>query len=335
LLFLAAVTVLPLIAVSVAFRVLLSVRTAMTRLLRIAAAGVLLMVAPPLAAQDTRALSDRLQRLETEIRTLQQQVFQGRPATGAGAPATFGEGGAVLQTRLQQVEEDIRRLTGQIEELAFQLSRVTTRLDRLSSDLEFRLDELEKRGGAPAPAARPGQAATPPATQPGPGSQPGPLRPPGQAAASPPLATTPPAARPGQATAAAPAPTGTPQDQYETAFDLLTRAQYPAAEAAFRQFVASHPQHQLAGNAQYWLGETFYVRNNFEEAARQFLQGYQRYPQNSKAPDNLLKLGLSLGALNRRDDACAALGRFQQDYPTALAALRRRANEERQRLNCR
>ncbi len=310
----------------------------MKRLLRAGVAGLLLMVATPLAAQDTRALSDRLQRLETEIRTLQQQVFQGRPAGSGGAPATFGEGGAILQTRLQQVEEDLRRLTGQVEELAFQLSRVTTRMDRLSSDLEFRLDELEKRGGGTAAPARPGQAAAPnaPAVQPGPGSQPGPLRPPGQAAATPP--PPPPAqaaARPGQATAAAPPPTGTPQDQYETAFDLLTRAQYPAAEAAFRQFVSTHPQHQLAGNAQYWLGETFYVRNNFEEAARQFLQGFQRYPQNSKAPDNLLKLGLSLGALNRREDACAALGRFQQDYPTALAALRRRANEERQRLNCR
>lgn len=312
----------------------------MSSRLAVVAVALTVLAAPSVLAQDTRAMTDRLQRLETEVRTLQQQVFQGR-APAAGAPATFGEGGIALNGRVQQIEDDIRRLTGQIEELNFQMGRINARLERMTSDIEFRLEELEKRGtGAPAAAARPGQAGVPPASQAQAAAPPQPqqLRPPGQGQASAPL--TPPAAqqgqRPGQAPAAtASLPQGTPQDQYEFAFDLLTRAQYPQAEAALRQFVTTHPQHQLAGNAQYWLGETFYVRNQFEEAARQFLVGYQRYPQNSKAPDNLLKLGMSLAALNRRDDACAALGRFQSEYPTALATLRRRANDERQRLGCR
>jgi tol-pal system protein YbgF len=129
-------------------------------------------------------------------------------------------------------------------------------------------------------------------------------------------------------------PVGTPQEQYDYAFDILRRADYARAEKALRLFLEQNGTDELAGNAQYWLGETFYVRGDFEQAAVEFLSGYQTYPASSKAPDNLLKLGLSMARLGQTDGACTALSRLATEYPSANDTIRRRAQTERSRLNC-
>lgn len=129
-------------------------------------------------------------------------------------------------------------------------------------------------------------------------------------------------------------PQGTPQEQYDYAFDILRRADYGRAETALRMFLEANPDDTLAGNAQYWLGETFYVRGDFEQAAVEFLSGYQTYPSSNKAPDNLLKLGLSMARLGQTDGACTALGRLATEYPDANDTIRRRAQTERARLSC-
>ncbi len=129
-------------------------------------------------------------------------------------------------------------------------------------------------------------------------------------------------------------PEGTPQEQYNYAFDILRRADYARAERALRLFLEQNGTDTLAGNAQYWLGETFYVRGDFEQAAVEFLSGYQTYPESSKAPDNLLKLGLSMARLGQTDGACTALTRLSTEYPSANDTISRRAQTERSRLNC-
>ena len=129
-------------------------------------------------------------------------------------------------------------------------------------------------------------------------------------------------------------PPGTPQEQYEYAFDILRQAEYGRAEMALRLFLEANSEDTLAGNAQYWLGETFYVRGDFEQAAVEFLSGYQTYPQGNKAPDNLLKLGLSMARLGQTDGACTALSRLSTEYPDANDTIQRRAQTERARLSC-
>ncbi len=129
-------------------------------------------------------------------------------------------------------------------------------------------------------------------------------------------------------------PEGTPKQQYDFAFDLLRKGAYPQAEATLREFLQKHPKDPLAGNAQYWLGETYYVRNDFQQAAVEFMAGYQKYPKTAKAPDNLLKLGMSLSKLNQNDGACTALGRIGKDYPSAPADIAKLAKTERSRLKC-
>jgi len=241
--------------------------------------------------------------------------------------------------RITTLEGEVQRLTGLVEEANYAISQLKQRLDRMATDTDFRLSQLEK-GGSPAPVAEAAPPPRPAAPNNGAGTTglaPGPRDlgsvPANQQAAAKPPAAPPPPAQAGGAKVALPA--GTARQQYEFAFDLLTKNDYPRAESAFKQFVAQHPDDALAGNAQYWLGETYYVRNNFGEAASQFLVGYQKYPKNTKAPDNLLKLGLSLANLGRNQDACAAFGRFDKEYPQAAANLKRRVGEERQRLGCR
>ena len=129
-------------------------------------------------------------------------------------------------------------------------------------------------------------------------------------------------------------PPGTPKEQYDYAFSLLTQRDVVNAEAAFSAFVATHPNHRLAGNALYWLGETHYVRKNYAEAARVFLDSYRRYPKGNKAPDNLFKLGKSLGAVGEKDSACAAFKKLKEAYPTANARILSNSRSEMGKLKC-
>ncbi|MBX6324144.1 MAG: tol-pal system protein YbgF, partial [Rhodospirillaceae bacterium] len=126
----------------------------------------------------------------------------------------------------------------------------------------------------------------------------------------------------------------TPEAQYQAAFGLLRAAKYAEAEAAFKRFLQRYPDGPLAGNAQYWIGETYYVRGDYQQAAVAFAEGYQRYPNSSKAADNLLKLGMSLNELGRKQDACAAFDQLQAQFPNLPPALSQKVQHERQRSQC-
>jgi tol-pal system protein YbgF len=135
-------------------------------------------------------------------------------------------------------------------------------------------------------------------------------------------------------------PSGPPETQYEFAYGLYQQAvqdrgDFGRAENALRQFIGAHGQHRLAGDAQYWLGETFYARRDWTSAAREFAAQFRTYPQNAKAPDSLLRLGQSLGQLNRKDDACGTLAELDRRYPNSSQTIKIAATRERQRLQCR
>ena len=297
-------------------------------------------------AQDanTQALIDRIDRLQRELVTLQRQVYKGEapPASAAGAAAgTIGittTAAARIGQRLSQFEAELRTLTGQVEETVYRNNQLRERLERLATETDFRLLQLEQ---APRPEAAPGVAGTgqprvlgtvsqadlealrsqpvesaSPTAQPG--AQQGALQPGGQQAAA-----------PGYALAGE-----TPEEQYRHAFGLLSQANYGEAELALRTFVELNPQDPLAGNAKYWLGETFYVRQDYQQAAVTFAEAYQEYPNSGKAPDNLLKLGMSLSALGSKPDACGTFVELLKRYPKAAATVIQRAKQERQRLAC-
>ncbi len=121
---------------------------------------------------------------------------------------------------------------------------------------------------------------------------------------------------------------------YERSYENLLRRRFGEAERGFMSIIRDHPDHQLAGNAQYWLGETYYVRGEFKDAAEAFLKAYRDYNKGPKAPDSLLKLGMTLSQLGQKDQACASFGQLSQEFPGASDAIRQRAAAERKRTGC-
>ena len=265
----------------------------------------------------------------------------------AGAPAAFAQQdldqdqdsdyqrpvprAARDEARFDQLTDQMREMTGRIEELNHQVDTLRSRLDKMSGDVDMRLQALEHPGSAPggSPTAMNGPRDEPPALTPPPQRSNG-NPPPSQSFNPPPR---------DQQAAAAPdtgaLPSGSPQQQYDYAFGLLRDANYPAAERALRDFVHRYPTNRLSSNAQYWLGETYFVRRDYQAAAAAFAEGYQRFPKGPKAADDLLKLGSSLAMLNRKADACRAFAQLDHDFPIVPANLKAKAIEEKRRAGCR
>ena len=338
-----------------------------------APAALALGVMAPMGAQaqnaEVRTLNDQMVQVQRELTVLQKHVYQNGEIELAQAPqGNFAD----IQLRLGDLEERMRDMNGRMEELNHRITTLNDRLDKMSSDIDFRLNNAQPGGAAPggampnnpgpnnSGAASPGGQPPTALTQPAPGAAPvltpppganDPTRPPSQSGFLGTIPVNPSGApsgaggAPGQQASAPPAqsaapapgkplPDGSPEDQYNYALSLLRKSDYPGAEAALTAFVALHPSHQLAGNAQYWLGETYYVRNDFNNAARAFAIGFQKYPKSQKGPDNLLKLGLSLGNLNKNKEACQSYSMLKSEFPKAPQEVTRRAEAEQKRLRC-
>ena len=121
---------------------------------------------------------------------------------------------------------------------------------------------------------------------------------------------------------------------YDSAFADIRESKYEAAEGKFSRFMSMYPSHNLAPNAQYWLAETYYVRGEYAQAARMFAQGYQDYPKGPKAGDSLLKLGLSLAQLGKKEDACLSYQQLKKEFGGVKNTVTSRADQEIKRLGC-
>ncbi len=325
-----------------------------------------LMAAPPAWAQnaDLLTLLNRLDRLERDIRTLNIQVSRGvsggeaAQAAQAAQPLAPPPSGGVdnvglarLSVRITSLEEEVRSATGQMEDLAHRIEQVGGKLEKLQGDIDYRFSALEKKTQAmaaqPRPAGSPQGVSAAALNQGMPpsgalGSKPGVLGAISQSdldeierrqAAHPPLPEEQP-----QTASVAPdgvLPKGAPEEQYAYAFGLLRQTRYDEAEAALEAFIIQNPDSSLTPNARYWLGETYYVRGEYLTAASAFLEGYQKAPKGGKAPDTLLKLGMSLSHLGKKPEACAALGRLRKEFPNASAVIKSTVDRERKKNECR
>tara|TARA_X000001036_G_scaffold259198_1_gene240970 strand:- start:1126 stop:2103 length:978 start_codon:yes stop_codon:yes gene_type:complete len=129
-------------------------------------------------------------------------------------------------------------------------------------------------------------------------------------------------------------PDEAPKKQYEFATSFLKVGDYPTAERAFREFVLINPEHELAGNAQYWYAETFRIRQLYTDAASAYLEGYQKYPKGEKAPINLLKLGVSMVQIGEKDQGCKMINGVEKQYPKANQSVIQKAKYESQKFEC-
>ena len=124
------------------------------------------------------------------------------------------------------------------------------------------------------------------------------------------------------------------KEQYEFASSFLKVGDYNTAERAFLEFVKSNPDHSLAGNAQYWYAETFRIRQLYTDAASAYLDGYQKYPKSSKAPINLLKLGVSMVQIGEKEEGCKMISGVKEQYPEANQSVLQKAKYEEKKFGC-
>ena len=349
--------------------------TAPHRVFLLAAMALALLIAAPEArAQD---LQSQIERLQRELSDLQSYVYRGGTPPASATQQVPPGSAADIQVRLGELEQSLRQLRGQIEQLSYRIGQNSDRLERFMRDAEYRLTVLE--GGdpaAPPPSAQSGGTAQPLAqsqtqAQTGQGQSGGASVSSGgvatgsatvgtlgqvsenslasvqQQRGTSGVSTQDSSASAGAAqapsapqTAAAPStgpvtlPDGPAEEQYSFALGLLRQTRFDDAQVALDSFLAQHPDHDLSPNAKYWLGETYYVRADYQNAAVTFAEGFQQFPQGAKAPDNLLKLGMSLAQLGDNQNACATFAQLQQRFPNAPSNIQQKAQLERQRLGC-
>jgi tol-pal system protein YbgF len=301
------------------------------------AMGIGVALSPGIAQtfeEDPAALAERLRKVERELRDLQYQLRSAEPAAVAPGQEGSAPVAATPQApiRYDDLEQSLRRLTGEVEEMSFQVKRLQDQYATFQKDTQFRLNALE--GGAPS--SFPGMSA--PAAPATPGG-PAPMALPGGAAppATPPkpsggtLGTLPATAVP--ALAAAPG-SADPNEQYKAALNLLSKQQYGEAQTAFRSFAAANPKHELAATAQFFAADIDFVQKNYPAAAQGFTALLRAYPKAPRAPDAMLKLGLSLIQAGDKKNGCLALGAIKQKYPSANGDVLNRAGRARVQAAC-
>ncbi len=260
---------------------------------------------------DNATLLQRIEQLENDLAVLRGNTPPGVNVVSGteGAPQSMVPVGsqavAQLSVRMDQLEYEMRQLTGTLEQVNHKTDQLNRELGSLSEDTDYRLRAVES--GQPINAN--GPAITPIS--------------PSQSVEPQSLGTIPLSALGGDS-----------KDQYDSALSYLKQGEHEQAEAALKQFLTDHEDNDLAGNAQYWLGESYYVRQMYREAATAFLDGVRKYPDGSKAPDSMLKLGMSLNALGQTKEACTTLSEISRRYPSASQTIQQRAKIERTRAGC-
>ena len=265
-----------------------------------------LTMLPAASFAQSNDFTNRLNRLENELQTLNRAFYKGETPVSGPTPlyqapsAGTASQNAQTELRLQQIENDMRQLTGKIEQQRYDFNQLKLKIDQLQQAQE-------------AASKKPEPVAQQPSVMEN-------LYTPSEPSGMKILAPT---GQTNEATAS-----------YEKAFASLKAQKYQEAEEGFGEFLKSHKDHVLAANAKYWMGETFYVRGQYKDSARAFAEGFQTYPDSAKAPDMLLKLGMSLSGLKKDSDACVALKQLPLKFPTAPAQVLERGAQEVKRLNC-
>ena len=226
--------------------------------------------------------------------------------------------GVNYETRLSNLEDQMRATNGQIEQLGYSIRRLDQNVQKLSADDDGRLTRLETSVNALITDAA-ARAAAPPVPPPtAPQQVTGSL-----GGAAPPLPDV-----PVTDTAL------TPQEQYDHALGLLRQANYEDAGKEFQDFITANPKDKLVEFARFWFAETLYGRGHFADASTAYAEAYKQNPQGSKAPESLLKIAMSQAALGKPANACTVLSELRTEYPNATSTVKNRAAEQRTKLKC-
>lgn len=271
-------------------------------------------------------LAERMDKIETAVKGVQKKLSNNY--VGAKQPAVQPQTDSRYDALLLQVQENeqtLRLLTGEIETIKFNQEELKSKIERLGddaslrfSDLEKRLDALENRFKKMDDEKTAAENAVKEAEK---------KKKEQRAAAAK-------AAKEKDRQIKEKYGKKKPKELYDEATAAVKKQQYKTAQTLFEAFLHLYPKNALAGNAQYWLGETYFARNRYADAAVAFADGFQNYRDSQKAPDNLFKLGVSLAKLKKKKDACTAFASFAREYPKVAETMKKRLDAEVKALAC-
>ena len=300
-----------------------------------------------IALADNHNIYETLELIQKDIKTLEKAVYSGSIDIQNDAPnsTNFDNNSEDVLTRhllkLTEIENQFQELTNRFEEINFKLDKLSNRLSKVQADNQIRFQDIET-----AMTSDDGTKKITKKINEG-NSLPGSSTPQDLGSISykdTASEETTQKIESVETTASIVTetfqaeenilPNTSPDKQYEFATSFLKVGDYPTAERAFREFVLSNPDHQLAGNAQYWYAETFRIRQLYTDAAAAYLEGYQKYPKGDKAPVNLLKLGVSMVQIGEKDQGCKMINGVEKQYPKANQSVIQKAKYESQKFEC-
>ena len=302
------------------------------------------------ANADSHELNEILEKIQKDIKTLEKAVYSGSREFDAGVTnvSSFENSNSedVLTRhllKLSEIENQFQSLTNKFEEINFKLDKLSNRLSKVQADNQIRFQDLEK--GLPLDGER--QKVSKKLDTDSNQSLPGSSQPQDLGSVSYKDTSTNEMSQRTQSIDTTASivtetfqaeekilPNESPDNQYKFATSFLKVGDYSTAERAFREFVVTNPEHDLAGNAQYWYAETFRIRQLYTDAASAYLEGYQKYPKGEKAPINLLKLGISMVQIGEKDQGCKMIDGVEKQYPKANQSVIQKAKYESQKFEC-
>ncbi len=294
---------------------------------------------------DNHNVSELLEIIQKDLKTLEKAVYSNSSSNDLNMSSSMDQNSEEVLTRhllkLSEIENQFRDLTNKFEEINFKLDKLSNRLSKSQADNQLRFQELENKTVSTEINDNKTVKVNEDQILPG-SSQPQDLGSisykdnetgdENQKIQS--IETTNTVVTETFVTEETILPDVTPEEQYEFATSFLKVGDYNMAERAFREFVDNNPDHNLAGNAQYWYAETFRIRQLFTDAASAYLEGYQKYPKSQKAPINLLKLGVSLVQIGEKDQGCLMISGVKKEYPKANQSVLQKAKYEEKKFEC-
>ena len=289
------------------------------------------------------AISDQIQVITKDLKTLEKAVYQKSDIVSVKASNKINSDGLNedIMTKhllkLNEIEDQFRELTNKFEEVNFKLDKLSSRVTKIQSDNQLRFSDLENEvDDSTSPKKKKKQASLPGTSKPqdfgaSPGYQTSNL-PKEQSITSIESAKTVITEEPEKRDSLL--PNKPAEEQYEFAVSFMKIGDYETAEFALKEFIDKNKDHDLAGSAQYWYGETFRIRQLYSDAATAYLDGYQNYPKSKKAPDNLLKLGITMVQLGEKDQGCKMISGLKKEYPKASKSVLQKAQYEQKKFKC-
>tara|TARA_Y100000766_G_scaffold185991_1_gene159779 strand:- start:142 stop:1104 length:963 start_codon:yes stop_codon:yes gene_type:complete len=286
-----------------------------------------------------QSINDQIQVITKDLKTLEKAVYKKSDVISAGNQTSLSPSNGLNEDimtkhllKLNEIEDQFRELTNKFEEVNFKLDKLSSRVTKIQSDTQLRFSDLENQDlkisktkknlpGTSKPndfGANPGYSVS--------------NLPEKQETSSIESAQTVITESPEKKESLL--PDKPPKEQYEFAVSFMKIGDYETAEFALKEFIQKNKDHDLAGNAQYWYGETFRIRQLYSDAATAYLDGYQNYPKSKKAPDNLLKLGITMVQLGEKDQGCKMIISLKKEYPKASKSVLQKAQYEQKKFKC-